>query len=144
MHEKTRPPAGGSEAGAEKDTYHHGNLREALLAAATAIIDEKGLDGLSLRACAARAGVSHAAPAHHFANLRGLLTALGTIAFRRFHARIAAEQARAGGTAIERLRAAAHGYVGFAVSNPGLFRLMFSASLLDWEDAELGAAAGAA
>ncbi|MGH8432616.1 MAG: TetR family transcriptional regulator, partial [Solimonas sp.] len=48
-------------------TYHHGDLREALVAAAIALLEEKGLSGFTLRQCARRAGVSHAAPAHHFA-----------------------------------------------------------------------------
>jgi len=52
--------------------YHHGNLREALIEAGTEILDEDGLEALSLRACAKRAGVSHAAPQHHFGNLEGL------------------------------------------------------------------------
>ena len=64
--------------------YHHGDLREALLAAAEAELAERGIEGFSLRGVAKRAGVSHAAPAHHFGDARGLLTALAADGFTRF------------------------------------------------------------
>ncbi len=64
--------------------YHHGALREALLSAAEAELSEKGVEACSLRGVAKRAGVSHAAPAHHFVDVRGLLTALAERGFRRF------------------------------------------------------------
>ncbi|MFC7657596.1 TetR/AcrR family transcriptional regulator [Pseudonocardia benzenivorans] len=56
--------------------YHHGNLRRALLDASAQLVGERGPAALSLREVARRAGVSHAAPAHHFTDRRGLLTAL--------------------------------------------------------------------
>ena len=62
--------------------YHHGALRSALLSAAEALIEERGLDRFSLRETARRAGVSPAAPAHHFGDARGLLTAIATEGFR--------------------------------------------------------------
>jgi len=52
-------------------SYHHGDLRHAMLVAAGALIEEEGVDGLSLRECARRAGVSHGAPAHHFGTCAG-------------------------------------------------------------------------
>ena len=58
------------------DRYHHGNLRAALVEAAEAELIERGVAGFSLRGCAKRAGVSHAAPAHAFGNVEGLLAAL--------------------------------------------------------------------
>ena len=124
--------------------YHHGQLRDALLAAGTTILDRDGFERLSLRACAAEAGVSHAAPNHHFGNLAGLSTALATLAFERFVATIEAEQAAAGSEAAARLRAAGRGYVTFAKRHPGLFRLMFDRHRLNWQDAALSAAADAA
>ena len=124
--------------------YHHGHLREALLEAGTVILDRDGFERLSLRACAAEAGVSHAAPNHPFGNLAGLSTALATLAFERFVATIAAEQAAACSDAAARLRAAGRGYVTFAKRHPGLFRLMFDRHRLDWQDVALGAAADAA
>ncbi len=62
--------------------YHHGNLKAELIRAGIALIEEEGLDALSLRAIAARAGVSHAAPRNHFGSLRGLLTAIAAQGFR--------------------------------------------------------------
>ncbi len=61
--------------------YHHGDLRRALLAAALEAIEESGPAALSLRDLARRAGVSHAAPAHHFGDKAGLLTALAAEGF---------------------------------------------------------------
>ena len=61
---------------ASKDRYHHGDLKMALLRAAEAELAENGIESFSLRAVAKRAGVSHGAPAHHFKDAKGLLTAL--------------------------------------------------------------------
>ena len=55
--------------------YHHGNLKEAFLKAARDLLERDGLSGLSLRKCAEKVGVSHAAPKNHFGNMAGLLTA---------------------------------------------------------------------
>ena len=62
-----------------RDGYHHGDLRAALIAAAEEELAENGVDGFTLRGCARRAGVSHAAPAHHFKDVRALFTALATV-----------------------------------------------------------------
>ncbi|MBL4557132.1 MAG: helix-turn-helix transcriptional regulator [Rhodobacteraceae bacterium] len=70
--------------------YHHGDLRAALIDAAKALIAERGVDGFSLRAAARQAGVSAAAPAHHFGDARGLLTAVATGAFDAFTAALIA------------------------------------------------------
>src|SRR5438132_7142729 len=73
-------------AGANDDTpYHHGALRDALLKAAERVLEREGLAGLTLRAVAREAGVSHAAPTHHFGDLTGLLSELAAIGFRRFN-----------------------------------------------------------
>ena len=120
--------------------YHHGNLRAALVAAGLEILEEDGLAGLSLRAIAARAGVSHAAPRNHFRNLGELHTAIAAEGFRRHAAAM-----RAGIDAIAdrpaRMRAAMEGYVRFAAENPELFALMFSVLHIDHTDPELGLAA---
>src|SRR5580693_1952121 len=67
----------------KKDSYHHGALREALLEAAEKIVRREGVNELTLRAVARAAGVSHAAPAHHFKDLSALLTELAIVGFRR-------------------------------------------------------------
>jgi AcrR family transcriptional regulator len=126
-----------------KKSYHHGDLRQALVTAGLALLEEDGIEGLTLRRVARAAGVSHAAPAHHFATLKALLTALAVIGFERFGEAMRAECGRAGSDPEARMRAAGRGYVDFAAGNPGLFRLMFSIALLDWEDAALRNAAQA-
>ena len=117
--------------------YHHGNLREALIEAGISLLDEVGWNGLSLRACAARAGVSHAAPAPHFGNLKGLLTALAAVAFQRFHATIDGEQKSADPEPEAQLRAAGVGYITFSKAHPGLFQLMFGPAEVDGADETL-------
>lgn len=135
--------AAGEERMAERGRYHHGDLRKALIEAGLDVIEREGPGALSFRGVAARAGVSHAAPAHHFPSLKAFETALATVAFRRFDAAMAEARAAAPVDAASQLRAAGAGYQRFATGNPGLFRLMFSADRLDWTDPELGAAAGA-
>lgn len=115
-----------------KRDYHHGNLKEALIEAGIEILDEVGWDALSLRACASRVGVSHAAPAHHFGNLKGLQTALAAVAFSRFHATLAEFREAAGPDSKARLQAAGKGYVTFAMRHPGLFKLMFGGADIDF------------
>ena len=105
--------------------YHHGNLREVLLEkAAEAIEEDGGIGALSLRAVARRAGVSHGAPAHHFRDKAGLLTALATQAMDRFRATLSDAAREAGGSEREELRAIGMAYVCFAAEHPALFRII--------------------
>lgn len=113
-------------------SYHHGDLRRAMTAAAAAAVAEQGPAGLSLRELARRAGVSHAAPAHHFGDKAGVLTAVATDGFTL----LAAVLTEAG----DDLLAAGLAYVRFAVDHPGHFAVMFDRSLLHAHDAELRAA----
>jgi AcrR family transcriptional regulator len=122
----------------QKKPYHHGSLKDALIAAGIDILESRGLDQLSLRAIAAHVGVSHTAPKNHFGNLRGLLTAIATTGFHRH-----ADFMRQGIMGEERKShqiAAMRGYVRFAQTHPQLFRLMFSASLCNFDDPGLSAA----
>lgn len=116
--------------------YHHGALRQALLNGAEAILTERGIEGFSLREAARRAGVSPAAPAHHFGDTRGLLTALAAEAFRRFGDALEAAD-RTGRSRIERVRAQGRAYVAFALDCPALFHLMWRRELLDNADEQL-------
>lgn len=109
-----------------KKTYHHGDLRAALIEAARLELEASGLEKFSLRKVAARAGVSHAAPAHHFGDTNGLLTALAAEGFRRFVAAMRAQQLRAGPSAADQLDGAGLGYLDFAMKDKALFRLIFS------------------
>src|ERR1700749_203992 len=77
-------------ASSEDTPYHHGALRDALLEAAERVLERDGLAGLTLRAVAREAGVSHAAPTHHFGDLTGLVSELAAIGFRPFNATMTA------------------------------------------------------
>src|SRR3981189_2667873 len=92
-----RKPGAPRTAGASEDTpYHHGALRDALLKAAETVLERDGLAGLTLRAVAREAGVSHAAPTHHFGDLTGLVSELAAIGFPRFYAPMAVAGAAEG------------------------------------------------
>jgi AcrR family transcriptional regulator len=123
--------------------YHHGSLHEAMLEAAERILERDGIAGLTLRAAAREAGVSHAAPKNHFGDVRGLLSELAAVGFARFGAALVANT-REGETSKARLAALGHGYVTFAQRNPGLFLLMFRSERLDFSRPPLRAAAEAA
>lgn len=118
--------------------YHHGALREALIDAAEAIIAERGVEGFSLREAARRAGVSPAAPGHHFGDARGLLTAVAARAFRDFGD--ALEAGNVGPDRRARIRGQGLAYVRFALANRARFQLMWRKALLDREDPALMAA----
>lgn len=124
--------------------YHHGDLRNALLAAAEAELADKGIEGFTLRGVAKRAGVSHAAPAHHFRDTNALLTALAGMGFARFLESQRHRQASAEGDAKSQLVAAGLGYIDFARANPQLFRLIFSSKRVDFSDPGFGETASAA
>ena len=121
-----------------KDSYHHGDLRAALIGAADEIIAERGIEGFSLRAAAQKAGVSPAAPAHHFGGAKGLLTEVAILAYERAGRYI--ESAEHSQDAVTDVRAAMLAFVKFAVENPGHFRLMFRKDLIDRSDSRLAIA----
>jgi AcrR family transcriptional regulator len=124
--------------------YHHGDLASALLDASEAELAEKGIEAFSLRGVAKRAGVSHAAPAHHFGDVDGLLTALAARGFERFLARQETFRQQARHEPQAQLQASGLGYVVFALENPALFRLMFGSRRPDFGSDRLGRAASTA
>jgi AcrR family transcriptional regulator len=116
-----------------------------LVASARAMLDEQGLEGLTLRAIARRAHVSHGAPLKHFRSLAALLAAVAAGGFRDLIAAVDEQLTRlpAGADARVRLAAAGRGYVAFATANPGVFNLMFRPERLASEDRDYVAAAAA-
>jgi AcrR family transcriptional regulator len=110
------------------DGYHHGDLRAALLQAAEEIIRESGVEGLTLRACARRAGVSHGAPAHHFGSVTGLLTEFAAEGFERLAEAMRQKQLK---DADDQLQATGLGYIEFAMRWPEHFRVMWRSELLN-------------
>ncbi|MEM9193297.1 MAG: WHG domain-containing protein [Myxococcota bacterium] len=115
-----------------KRKYHHGNLRSELIRAATAILEIDGVQGLTLRRAARDAGVSHAAPAHHFKDKRGLLAAVAAEGFADLLRAMKSHPESA--TPLDRLRAVGVGYISFALAHPDVFRAMFHPSLVERED----------
>lgn len=116
-----------------RSAYHHGDLHTALLDAADQLLDERGIEGMSLRECARRAGVSHAAPAHHFGDLTGLLTALCARYYQQFGHCLEHARATTNGEPFDRLVAIGLAYFAFAAERPARFRLMFRSERLDPE-----------
>jgi AcrR family transcriptional regulator len=138
-----RPRRARAAAGASEETrYHHGALRDALLEAAERVLERDGLAGLTLRAVAREAGVSHAAPTHHFGDLAGLLSELAAIGFRRFSTTMAAASA-ATAMPMEKGMASAKAYVRYALAHPGMYGLMFRTERLDMTRPSLREAADA-
>ncbi|BAC71258.1 TetR family transcriptional regulator [Streptomyces avermitilis] len=108
--------------------YHHGDLRRAILGAALDVIATDGPSALSLRDLARRAGVSHAAPAHHFKDRTGLLTAIAAEGYELLATALADA---------DDLRDAGVRYVRFATGHPAHFQVMFTPELLRANDLEL-------
>src|SRR5215469_14061638 len=108
-----------SSASADHATYHHGDLRAALVKAAVVEIERSGYENLSLRELAASLGVSRAAPYRHFADRRALLAAIAAAGFDEL---TAIHRNANGKTPQARLAAAGRGYLAFAAERPQLFR----------------------
>ena len=126
--------------GSDGRAYHHGALRPALITAAEAVIAERGLDKFSLRETARRAGVSPAAPAHHFGDVRGLLTAIAAQGFADLADALEAANKSAGPDREARIKAQGMAYVAFALDRPARFDLMWRKALLDNDDPQLSEA----
>src|SRR5687768_16247099 len=110
--------------GKSRRSYHHGNLRRALLDEALATIRADGVDGVTLRDIGARLGVSRTALYRHFADKRALLAAVATEGFRRLREQLVTAWEKDGrGDAA--FRAMGVAYVRFAVDNPSHYRVMF-------------------
>ena len=116
----------------KRKTYHHGDLRTALIKAADELIAEEGLETFSLRAAAKRAGVSPSAPAHHFGSAKGLLTEVALLAYERANRYL--EEAGRSDDPVTDVRALSIAFVTFALDHPGHFRLMFRNDLVDRDD----------
>jgi AcrR family transcriptional regulator len=125
--------------------YHHGDLRSALLRGVAETIKSDGVANVSLREVARRIGVSHGAPAHHFASKQALLTAFATEGFARLGG-FALDSLMGSGAkdGRQRLAAIGLGYVRFATAHPEYFEVMFRADLVDAADPAFAAASDSA
>ncbi len=126
-----RPPSLPALLDPEKP-YHHGNLRRALVDAATMMLRADGVDALTLRAVARAAGVSATAPYRHFPDRRALVAAVAEEGFCRL--RVAMETAAAQGTGPEGFRNVALAYVEFAHAFPAEYRVMFGPEVARHDD----------
>jgi AcrR family transcriptional regulator len=111
------------------NTYHHGDLKNALIKAGVEILAREGLGGLSLRKVARQAGVSHAAPYSHFADKQALIAAISTEGFKQLHVQIEAVKNTQAGNPSTLLVETAWAYFQFALNEPDRFKLMFSSVL---------------
>ena len=111
-------------------SYHHGNLRAALVRAAGDILDQSGAATLTLREAARRAGVSHSAPYRHFADREALLAEVVAQGFMQLAAALR-EAASAGGTEV------AQAYLRFALGHPSRYRLMYAGEVSPARRADL-------
>jgi AcrR family transcriptional regulator len=107
-------------------TYHHGDLKNALIEAGIDILSKEGVNGLTLRKAARQAGVSHAAPYAHFADKQSLIAAISTEGYRRFYEQILAVAARYDGDPLRQFIEGAWVYMKFALDDPAHFRITFS------------------
>jgi AcrR family transcriptional regulator len=123
-------------------TYHHGDLRRALLEAAMGLVRERGVDGFTLREVARRAGVSHNAPYHHFRDRSALVAALVVDGFEDFTSALETAARRARGGDLARIRALGTAYVRYAREDPERFKLLWRPELREGADLEEVEAAG--
>jgi AcrR family transcriptional regulator len=116
-----------------RDSYHHGDLRSALIGAARDLVRAEGAQRVSLRAIARAAGVSAAAPYHHFEDREAILAAVAAEGFASLRQAMEASAGGDGGKGdpFQRLQGAGVAYVSFAAAEPELYRLMFSGLLSD-------------
>jgi AcrR family transcriptional regulator len=113
----------------KKKTYHHGDLKNALIKAGVEILAREGVGGLSLRKVAHKAGVSHAAPYAHFADKQALIAAISTEGFRQLYERIGTVKEKYQAEPSRQLVEAAWAYVQFALEDRDRFKVMFSGVL---------------
>jgi AcrR family transcriptional regulator len=124
----SRSPASSARS-KSADAYHHGDLREALLAAAREALETTAPEQISLKALATRLGVSQPAPYRHFASREALLQAVAEDGFLRFAAALRAADDE-GGSTVEAMRRGFLAYIRFGQANRGVYRLMFASPLL--------------
>lgn len=110
----------------KRDTYHHGDLRRALIDATVDLLDETTIEGLSLRQVAKKAGVSHAAPYRHFEDKEALLAVVAEEGFLDFVSYLKQAVAAFPDDPLQQFSASGQAYVRYALEHPTHYRLMFA------------------
>jgi AcrR family transcriptional regulator len=123
--------------------YHHGDLRRELVTAAMNLLDEQGIDAVTVRAVAREADVAHSAPANHFKDRTALLTQLAVETFQALIQDVDAASARSGSAKREQIEAFADVVLRFAFKHPHRYRLLWRADSIDQSQAEFQASGGA-
>ena len=109
--------------------YHHGDLKNALIKAGVEILSKEGMEGLSLRKVAQRAGVSHSAPYSHFPDKQSLIAAISTEGFNQLYSELDAAILAYPRNPKKQLQQGIQTYVQFALNNTDTFKIMFSGAL---------------
>lgn len=117
-----------------RNTYHHGDLKNALIQAGIETLAQEGVGGLTLRKVARKAGVSHAAPYAHFADKQALIAAISTEGYRRFQAQVLESNQRYASDPRRQFIEAAWVYLKFALDDPAHFRITFSGIVENEQD----------
>ena len=112
-----------------RKNYHHGDLKNALIKAGVEILAKNGIEGLSLRKVAQRAGVSHSAPYAHFPDKQSLIAAISTEGFHQLYAELDAAVLAHSKNPKKQLQEGARAYVRFALNHTDTFKIMFSGVL---------------
>ena len=110
----------------KRKTYHHGDLKNALIRAGIEILSKEGVGALSLRKVASQAGVSHAAPYAHFADKQALIAAISTAGYQKIHERIVQVQEQYSADPLNLFVESSWAYVAFALDEPDHFKITFS------------------
>jgi AcrR family transcriptional regulator len=137
---KVKAKAASPDRAESRDQYHHGDLKNALIAAAEGLLEEKGAKELSLRECARRVGVTPTAVAHHFGNVSGLVTAVATVSFTDLAKLLRAALKRSALNGSDSLEAICEAYLKFAERKPARYKIMFSDANRDRSNADYNAA----
>lgn len=117
-----------------KSKYHHGDLQKSLLDTASSMINEAGIDSLSLRKLAERIGVSRTAAYHHFADKNDLLCAIAERGFNQWHILCNEIFSQKNISNEDKYRNFVHAYINFATQNPSLYELMFGQTIWKGEN----------
>lgn len=121
-------------------TFHHGNLKPALIESAMKILDGEGPDAITIREVARRAGVSHAAPANHFTNRRALLTEVAAILFLELADHISQASPLVTKPSVERVRVFAKALIDYGLTHPSRYQMLWRRDLVDTSDRRLATA----
>ncbi|MGJ8562296.1 MAG: TetR/AcrR family transcriptional regulator [Alphaproteobacteria bacterium] len=122
---------------AQQKSFHHGDLKRTLSDVALSLLDQYGVAGVTIRAIARAAGVSHSAPVNHYKDRRALLTAIAEQQFKIISDDIERSLSRTSNDADQRIEAIAHSLMDYGFQYPNRYQLLWRSDLIDHEDKDL-------